>query len=84
MKTLISSVLLFCILAAALWPIHEAEAVIEPNCKKYEGKKCDLNPNPVCGTNGREYFNECALCVFIKDSKKKADKMVKIKKWGKC
>nr|P83579.2 RecName: Full=Proteinase inhibitor PSKP-2 [Phyllomedusa sauvagii] len=58
--------------------------VIEPDCKKYEGKKCPPDIALVCGTNGREYYNECALCVFIRDSTLKADKAIKIKKWGKC
>nr|ANN87753.1 proteinase inhibitor precursor [Cruziohyla calcarifer] len=92
MKTLISCVLLFCILATALAPLPSQpqffkkvlKTLAEPNCKKYEGKKCDLNLNPVCGTNGGTYYNECALCVFIRDSTKKSDKMVKIHKWGKC
>nr|P83578.1 RecName: Full=Proteinase inhibitor PSKP-1 [Phyllomedusa sauvagii] len=58
--------------------------VIEPKCYKYEGKKCPPDINPVCGTDKRTYYNECALCVFIRQSTKKADKAIKIKKWGKC
>nr|ANN87741.1 proteinase inhibitor precursor [Cruziohyla calcarifer] len=81
MKTLISSALLFCILAAALWPVPEAEGATEPDCKKYPGK-CPLAQNPVCGTDGRMYYNECALCVFMRDSKNKVK--IQIKKMGKC
>nr|AFY11406.1 proteinase inhibitor PSKP-1 [Pithecopus nordestinus] len=91
MKTLISSVLIFCILATALAaPPSQAfeklvfKQITEPNCKKYEGKKCPVDMNPVCGTDERTYYNECALCVFRRTSTKKEDKLIKIGKWGKC
>nr|AFY11405.1 proteinase inhibitor PSKP-1 [Pithecopus nordestinus] len=91
MKTLISFALLFSMLATALAPPPSQPfeklvftKITEPDCKRYEGKKCPLHKSPVCGTDERTYYNECALCVFIRTSTKKKDKLIKIGKWEAC
>nr|AFY11407.1 proteinase inhibitor PSKP-1 [Pithecopus nordestinus] len=79
MKTLISSALLFCVLAAALWPVPEAEAVIEPKCDK-NADMCTDDYTPVCGTDGNKYSNECRLCLHNRET----GQNVKIAHRGEC
>uniref|UniRef100_A0A8C4XGJ2 Kazal-like domain-containing protein n=1 Tax=Erpetoichthys calabaricus TaxID=27687 RepID=A0A8C4XGJ2_ERPCA len=39
--------------------------VIEPDCDQYDTHGCARSWDPVCGTNGRSYDNECFLCSDI-------------------
>nr|ANN87750.1 proteinase inhibitor precursor [Cruziohyla calcarifer] len=77
MKTLISSALLFCILAAALWPIPEVEGEEDVACPWYYVFGCH-DKYTVCGTDGVTYPNKCTLCKI------NGEDNIKIRKWGNC
>ncbi|CAJ1052728.1 probable pancreatic secretory proteinase inhibitor [Xyrichtys novacula] len=37
-----------------------------PSCPNtQEALMCTMNYNPVCGSNGNTYGNECSLCSFM-------------------
>nr|ANN87742.1 proteinase inhibitor precursor [Cruziohyla calcarifer] len=80
MKTLISSVLLFCILAAALWPVPKAEGATKPKCPSLFSSGCPSTQDFVCGTDGNSYMNECVMCKMNKNNGGK----VKVVKKGYC
>nr|XP_055034845.1 trypsin inhibitor ClTI-1-like [Misgurnus anguillicaudatus] len=55
---------------------------IEPNCDQYRllsGVPCPEDDIPVCGTDGRNYRNECKLCLEIMDGFN-----IKIAHMGEC
>ncbi|KAI7801374.1 putative serine protease inhibitor Kazal-type 2 [Triplophysa rosa] len=56
------------------------EKIRIPNCWKYSYDFCPMNYDPVCGTNGITYGNECMMCSAIKESKTK----IKIMNLGEC
>ncbi|XP_069821916.1 trypsin inhibitor ClTI-1-like [Dendropsophus ebraccatus] len=53
----------------------------EPLCSRYEeDTPCPHENNPVCGTDGYTYGNECLLCF---ENRERTDK-VQIKDDGRC
>uniref|UniRef100_F7G594 Kazal-like domain-containing protein n=2 Tax=Monodelphis domestica TaxID=13616 RepID=F7G594_MONDO len=51
----------------------------DANCN-YEFPGCPRNLEPVCGTDGNTYNNECLLCM----ENKKRDVPIRIQKDGPC
>ncbi|NP_001373436.1 serine peptidase inhibitor, Kazal type 2, tandem duplicate 2 precursor [Danio rerio] len=50
-----------------------------PNCAQY-AVMCPRNYEPVCGTDGKTYPNECVLCMGILEKRD----IILISKLGKC
>ncbi|XP_061226262.1 serine protease inhibitor Kazal-type 2 [Neopsephotus bourkii] len=67
-------------LLAGLLSCPGAVASVPPDCRKYGVIGCPRHYNPVCGTDGETYSNECVLCLSNREDKKD----VQISKRGKC
>ncbi|KAK6297924.1 hypothetical protein J4Q44_G00309790 [Coregonus suidteri] len=52
----------------------------KPNCSKYNLPMCTYQYDPVCGTDGITYGNECALC----SENMKHNRHVHIRSKGEC
>ncbi|XP_063781418.1 serine protease inhibitor Kazal-type 2 [Pseudophryne corroboree] len=80
MKLPLPSVMLLCIVTAALWPTQLIHGATLPKCYLYQLPGCPRDLNPVCGTDGKTYANECMLCASNRDNGLK----VHIKWKGEC
>ncbi|XP_059674230.1 serine protease inhibitor Kazal-type 2 [Gavia stellata] len=67
-------------LLAGLLSCPGAAASEPPACFKYGVPGCPRDYNPVCGTDGETYSNECVLCLSNSENKKD----VQIFKMGPC
>ncbi|XP_029441193.1 serine protease inhibitor Kazal-type 2 [Rhinatrema bivittatum] len=68
------------ILTAGMFFVPRTKGEITPNCEQYALPGCPRNLNPVCGTDGITYPNECVLC----ESNRSNNKNVKIVGSGPC
>ncbi|XP_069781542.1 trypsin inhibitor ClTI-1-like [Narcine bancroftii] len=73
------SLLMLAICAAVLFA-QPVAAEKPPNCKKHSPPRCSRVRDPVCGTNGITFPNECMLCLFNTEY----NKGVKILRSGDC
>ncbi|XP_025937879.1 serine protease inhibitor Kazal-type 2 [Apteryx rowi] len=65
---------------AGLISLPSSAASIPPACNRYGVPGCPRDYNPVCGTDGETYSNECVLCESNSENKKD----VQIFKRGSC
>ncbi|XP_047440411.1 trypsin inhibitor ClTI-1-like [Mugil cephalus] len=52
----------------------------EPQCERYGAHMCTKQYEPLCGSDGETYSNECVLCRKIRTEKKN----IQVTKQGPC
>uniref|UniRef100_UPI00398F89C7 probable pancreatic secretory proteinase inhibitor n=1 Tax=Pristiophorus japonicus TaxID=55135 RepID=UPI00398F89C7 len=81
MKPFSALALLSMFLLCAVAVEKSADSHIEPICGRTQSHlKCPIKYEPVCGTDGVTYKNECFLCSKIWRTKLK----IKIQKFEEC
>ncbi|XP_038660425.1 trypsin inhibitor ClTI-1-like isoform X2 [Scyliorhinus canicula] len=72
--------LVMLIVCATALTVHPTDAKKNPDCAEYIPGLCSRERDPVCGTNGITFANECMLCSHNWEYKKD----LKIEKNGEC
>ncbi|OCU00819.1 trypsin inhibitor ClTI-1 [Xenopus laevis] len=80
MKLPLSFAMIIFMITAAIWPVPETEAARAAQCEMYQLPGCPRDYDPVCGTDGKTYPNECMLCYATKDTAQK----VQVETKGEC
>ncbi|OCT59226.1 trypsin inhibitor ClTI-1 [Xenopus laevis] len=73
-----SAIIILMITAAILVP--EMKAARDAQCEMYQLPGCSKDYDPLCGTDGKTYANECMLCYLTKGNVQK----VQVEAKGEC